>query len=203
MTIRRVASCAASTVSECTTNPTAALSASTTHSTAITVHDDARPVSLDECLASPSPRCCACNTRGGYRHTPDERTATAYPSDQRPSTPIPADSRKTAANRRSSGGSSEAMGDRQASTASSESGGANLAAARKGNVSFGKTNVDANVRAVRGGVDQCGANSEATGTAPSREEQLVDQLEECLSQMTNLRDWLRFLYRETDQTNNI
>ncbi|CAM9970595.1 unnamed protein product [Scytosiphon promiscuus] len=178
--VRRVASSAASTVSESTT------------------HDVTRAIPLDELLASPSPRCCACNTRGGSRQTPGTGNTTAPPLDCHSGTPNHAGSRKMALDIGGSTALRKAMVDRHAWSATSEYEEENLAAVFEDNLSSGQTNVDPSFLARSGPV---GVSKDANATALSRDKQLVGRLEECLKNMMNLRDWLRYLDREIHRIN--
>lgn len=140
---------------------------STTSSTANTGNNN--NAILEDYLASPSPRCCACDKRGGYQQAENEAPSSP-PAAKRPSIAVPASSVTIddAANRLDCDGQT-AANDRGAS-----------ACVRKHDA---QDHDPAHHDSRRGPMD-------------TREEQLVVHLQECLKHMTHLRDWLRLLDQE-------
>lgn len=126
-------------------------------------------MSLEEYLASPSPRCCACDKRGGYWQA-KSITPTVPPSETPSSVAVPASSERIDD---ATGGNSNDDGlgtkyDRGLS-----------ACARKNECR-----------------DDGLADGSSHRGYCAREEQLVAHLQECLEHMTYLRDWLRLLDQE-------
>lgn len=124
-------------------------------------------MSLEEYLASPSPRCCACNTRGGYQQDILATSTVVSACDRCPTLKT-----NVAAGIRSM----------HASHVSTESRGSSL---HSKNVSCRQSSSGADGALKVGGTDTL-----------VREEQLVTHLEECLKCMTHLRDWLRIIDHE-------
>ncbi|CAM9844491.1 unnamed protein product [Pylaiella littoralis] len=126
-------------------------------------------MSLEEYLTSPSPRCCACNTRGGYQQEFLATSTTVPASDTCSTTTAPAAFKTNPA------AGIRNMHDGNTSTGSRGS------SLQPNKISRKENN----------GAD--GAASSQATDALMREERLVTHLEECLKCMTHLRDWLRTL----------
>ena len=128
------------------------------------------PISLEEYLASPSPRCCACDKRGGYWQEKNV-ALTVPPSETPPGIAVPA--------------ASETVDDNVGGN--SNDGGQSTANDR------GLRACARNHRCRDEGL----VNSDARhGSMDARDEQLVVHLQKCLEHMTHLRDWLRLLDQE-------
>eukprot|EP00752_Nemacystus_decipiens_P003773 g3474.t1 len=126
--------------------------------------------SLAEHLASPVPRCCACDKRGGYWKAKGI-TLTVPPSSTPSSIAVPA--------------SSETVDDATGRSSSNDGGKSNYVPGLSARASNNQSNDDS---LVNGDVHR--------GSMDPREEQLVLHLQDCLEHMTHLRDWLRFLDQE-------
>lgn len=152
-------------------------------------------MSLEELLASPSPRCCACDMRDGYyrREVYDRQTPTPPASDK----VLRGSDISTASN-------NGAIDTAQNHTSGPVTHACFSCAVKSTNVGsepHGDLHVDGassnDCRNTCPGVDDFGDAVKDTST--SRKEGLVVDLEECLVHMTHLRDWLRLLDQEIGQ----
>jgi len=130
--------------------------------------NNASTMSLDEFLASPSPRCCACDKRGGY-----QKASMVRPSDK-PS------ARDSIPSQDAQGRGQSPPDDRGSSPSLQPT-----------NDSGGKSSTCGDFRDDPK-QKNCGFHDSAKDTA-EREELLLAHLQECLKQMTHLRNWLCLL----------
>lgn len=133
--------------------------------TSTTAHNS-NTMSLEEYLASPSPRCCACDKRGGY-HQAKSIPPFGLP-ETRPSVAVPA--------------SSETIG--------------NIPDRGTNDAGRGTTNDRRSNACARKNQFHDDGEGARRGSMDVREEQLVVHLQDCLKHMTHLRDWLRLLDQE-------
>lgn len=122
-------------------------------------------------MASPLPRCCACDKRGGYQ----KATSSAPPLDKRASVSIPSevveDNNGSLPNKRDS-----SVGSQPSSVGGRMSPCGHFHDVPKRNGDYHDSRKD----------------------AVEREERLIAHLHECLKQMTHLRNWLCVLDNEID-----
>lgn len=154
-------------------NTASSASGPTTFATASTSKNNT--MSLEEYLASPSPRCCACDKREGYWQ--EKSTEPLMP---------PSETSPTIAVR-----------------ASPETVGGDAAVTRISVDDDGQSSTnDRGLSACYARENRCHDDSVANGddarrcSMNPREEQLVAHLQECHMQMAHLRDWLRLLDQE-------
>lgn len=152
-------------------------------------------ISLDEFLASPSPRCCACDMRDGYYRRDDYDRQTPIP---------PASGKHLPGSDTSTASNNGTIDTAQKHTSEPVADACYSCAAKNTNIGSGQDsdlNIDGassdDYRNTCGDVHDFGHKVE--GTSNSREEGLVVDLEECLVHMTHLRDWLRLLDQEIGQ----
>ncbi|CAN0377359.1 unnamed protein product, partial [Ectocarpus sp. 8 AP-2014] len=152
-------------------------------------------MSLEEFLASPSPRCCACDMRDGYYRRDDYDRQTPIP---------PASDNVLRGSGIFTASNNGKIDTAQKHTSGPVAHACYSCAAKSTNVGsepHDDLHVDGassdDYRNTCAGVDDFGDT--VKGTSTSREEGLVVDLEECLVHMTHLRDWLRLLDQEIGQ----
>ncbi|CAN0537211.1 unnamed protein product [Ectocarpus sp. 12 AP-2014] len=152
-------------------------------------------MSLEEFMASPSPRCCACDMRNGYYRRDDYDRQTSIPPDS--DEVLRGSDLSTASNNGTIDlAQNHTSGPVEQASYSCAAKSTSVASEPSDDLHVDGASSD-DYRKTYAGVDDFGDTDWDTST--SREEGLVVDLEECLIHMTHLRDWLRLLDQEIGQ----